>query len=383
MHALFSSPFRTFFMLANAYAVVAIGIWAFTVSGLFRVEGLSVAWHVREMLLGFVGTVMLGFLLTASANWTGQTALNGRPLICLALTWLCARIAWQWEDAHLVGAFLDALVYLGGAIKLGTMVHAAKNQRNYPFVVVLLLFSAFCFYEAMKNLQGGGVDLHSYLLLFFLMVHVVLVMGGRVIPFFSDRGLQREATVRYAWLERVCLAASILFIACLFLQAAIAQLAPQSDIGLLSLYGLAGFVAAVNFIRLITWRPWQTINNPMLWPLHLSYALVCLGFALFSIGVSTAVVMHVFAIGGFGLIIMSMTSRVSLGHTGRPLQLPKGMSIALYCVLFALITRIGAALYPQWYLDLILMSGLTWMAGFALYLKWFAPMLWRARVKKI
>ena len=380
MHTLFSSPFRTFFLLANAYAVVAIGLWAFTMSGLISLSNLSLQWHIREMLLGFVGMVMLGFLLTASANWTGQPALKGKPLMLLALLWLCGRLAWLFEDLQFVGALLDATVYLGGTLKLGAMVFATKNQRNYPFVLVLALFSAFCLYEALITMQGGVVAIKTYMLVFFLMVHVVLVMGGRVIPFFTDRGLQRTATIRYPWLERASLLASVLFIVGLFAQAYWVHLAPDSSNSLSVLSALAGVVALVNLVRLISWKPWQTLGNAMLWPLHLSYGLMCLGFALFSVGVERAIVMHIFAIGGFGLIILSMSSRVSLGHTGRALKLPPLAVYGFALLLGSMVFRVIAVYFPHLYSTMLMLSGMAWVLAYGGFVLFLAPILMSPRV---
>lgn len=46
-----------------------------------------VSWHVPEMRCGYLGVVMVGFLLTAVANWTGSLPIRGWPLPGLALLW--------------------------------------------------------------------------------------------------------------------------------------------------------------------------------------------------------------------------------------------------------------------------------------------------------
>ena len=38
-------------------------------------------WHAHEMLFGFVGGAIAGFLLTAVPSWTGERGFAGRPLI--------------------------------------------------------------------------------------------------------------------------------------------------------------------------------------------------------------------------------------------------------------------------------------------------------------
>ncbi len=372
MSAFLSSPFRVFFFLANTYAVIAIGAWLLFIGGFSVASEISLAWHIREMLFAFVGTVMLGFLLTASANWSGQPALKGNALLFLAIAWIVSRFLWLFSDHFAVAAGLDALVFLGGAIKLGHMLYAASNRRNYAFVLVLLLFSAFCCYEFIHLSATSFPPLSHYQVVMFLMIHVVLVMGGRVIPFFTDRGLVRETTKRYVWLENCSLLSSIAFIGTLLLAVGV-------GIDRIILQALSALVVIFNLLRWLSWKPWQTRANAMLWPLHLSYLLVCFGFVAYAFDAPSAIVMHIFAIGGFGVIILSMTSRVTLGHTGRPLVIPKGMHFAFYVLLLALFGRVSAVLIPQAYLALISLSGLCWMLAYMLYLRCFAPMLWSER----
>jgi uncharacterized protein involved in response to NO len=51
-----------------------------------------VAWHVHEMLFGFVTAALAGFLLTAIPNWTGRMPLQGVPLALLVGVWLAGRL---------------------------------------------------------------------------------------------------------------------------------------------------------------------------------------------------------------------------------------------------------------------------------------------------
>jgi uncharacterized protein involved in response to NO len=76
---LFSYGFRPFFLFAAIYAGLAIPLWL----GIFGGElSLPTAftprdWHVHEMLFGYVGAVIAGFLLTAVPNWTGRLPIQG------------------------------------------------------------------------------------------------------------------------------------------------------------------------------------------------------------------------------------------------------------------------------------------------------------------
>jgi uncharacterized protein involved in response to NO len=83
--------FRPLYFAGCAWAAVAIAIWIFA-PALIGQPLSGLAWHAHEMLWGFVATIAVGFLLTASANWTKINPLHGWPLGLLALIWLVARI---------------------------------------------------------------------------------------------------------------------------------------------------------------------------------------------------------------------------------------------------------------------------------------------------
>jgi uncharacterized protein involved in response to NO len=68
------------------------------------------AWHIHEMLFGFVMATIAGFLLTALPNWTGHPPVSGAPLGLLAALWLLGRIACL--ISALVPAWLAAVVDL-------------------------------------------------------------------------------------------------------------------------------------------------------------------------------------------------------------------------------------------------------------------------------
>ena len=84
--ALWSGGFRPFFLAAGAFAAVAVPLWVLALdSGLAIVgAGDPLHWHIHEMIFGYVGAVVAGFLMTAIPNWTGRLPVRGRPLMLLA-----------------------------------------------------------------------------------------------------------------------------------------------------------------------------------------------------------------------------------------------------------------------------------------------------------
>ena len=81
----------------------------------------------------------------------------------------------------------------------------------------------------------------------------------------------------------------------------------------------------LNLFKSLRIKPWLTWRLPLLWTLHLSAYMIICGFlllglyelALFS---NKSLSVHAITVGGIGLMSLSMMTRVSLGHTGRPIQ---------------------------------------------------------------
>ena len=81
--ALWSCGFRPFFLLAGIHAILLPTLWLLVLGGSSGpwVPADPVAWHGREMLVGFTGAAMAGFLLTAVPTFTGRAPLRGLPLM--------------------------------------------------------------------------------------------------------------------------------------------------------------------------------------------------------------------------------------------------------------------------------------------------------------
>lgn len=68
--ALFSFGFRPFFLCATLFAGLTVPLWmgAFAKGAALGPQGDAMAWHAHEMIFGFIGAVVVGFLLTAVPN---------------------------------------------------------------------------------------------------------------------------------------------------------------------------------------------------------------------------------------------------------------------------------------------------------------------------
>ncbi|MDD1133263.1 NnrS protein [Pseudomonas sp. DD1] len=376
---LFRLAFRPFFLGGCLLALLAIPLWLLALAGDagWQPAGGWLAWHRHELLFGFALAIIGGFLLTAVQTWTGRPGISGMPLAVLAGVWLAARLAWLFNLPWPLLAVLELSFPLAVAGLMGWTLWKVRQQRNYPIVLVLLLLAladGLSLYGLLRADEGW--QRQAVLTGLWLVAAMMGLIGGRVIPFFTQRGLGRtEAVKPWPWLDYLLLAGSALVA---LLYASGVALIPSLWVGLLfALLGLG------HLLRLVRWHDPGLWRVPLLWSLHLAYAwlaVACLGMALWHVGVplSPSLAVHALTVGAMGGLILAMIARVSLGHTGRPLTPPKGMTLAFALLNLACLSRVLLVLI--WPYAALWLAGLCWTLGLGLYLWRYAPMLWRARV---
>jgi len=81
--------FRPFYVASALTAALWAPLWVALFLGAVTVTPAVPAlwWHAHEMLFGFAIAVIIGFLMTAGQNWTGQATPRGPLLGALALLW--------------------------------------------------------------------------------------------------------------------------------------------------------------------------------------------------------------------------------------------------------------------------------------------------------
>jgi uncharacterized protein involved in response to NO len=333
------------------------------------------------MLFGLAAAAIAGFLLTATPVWTGRRALCGRPLLALAALWALGRLAMILAGAlppALVAA-LDLAFLPLVALVLARSVWGTGQRRNYG---VVALVGALAIANAAVHAQALGLASGSAprALRFAADVVVVLivVIGGRITPAFTANALlRRGAGARVAslpWLDRLAVAAAAGV-------AATDLLAPRSAASG-ALAAAAGLAVAA---RMAGWQTLRTWGDPLLWSLHAGTAWVAAGLLLVAAGdlgapVPASAGLHALTSGAMGSMILAVMTRVSLGHTGRPLVLPRGAVGSYLLVHAGALARVGSLLAPgPLSTPLLVAGGLLWAAAFGLFALLYAPILLRPR----
>jgi uncharacterized protein involved in response to NO len=377
--AILSRGFRPFFLAAGVWAVVGMALWPAIFSGtiIAPTEFSTVDWHAHEMIFGYAGAVVAGFLLTAIPNWTGRLPVAGAPLAALTLLWAVGRIAvaFSAEIGRTAAGAVDCAFLSVFAAVVAAEVASGRNARNAK---VAVLVAALALANVAFHVEDARTGLAEYSAraALALLVFLILLIGGRVTPSFTNNWLAKagiaDRSAPFAPADGVALAASGLALVAWV----VATESPWTGAALL----LAG---AANLWRLSRWRGLATRGDALYFVLHAGYALTALGFiaagagALWSAWISYAVGVHVSAIGGVGMMTLAMMTRATLGHTGRALTASTGTKFAYFCVAAALVARVGMTLAPDRALLLMHIAALAWMAGFLTFVIAYGPMLAR------
>lgn len=372
--------FRPFFLGGTLFAAIGLLLWLLALNGLtsgWTPAGGWLAWHRHEMFFGFGAAIIAGFLLTAVQNWTGEPGLSGRPLAVLAALWLAGRLAWL-ADAPAVLLLPLELAFLPlVAAVLALSLWRVRQTRNYPVVLVLLLMTAANALATWGTVGGDAVlQRRGGLTGAWVIVTLLGLIGGRVIPFFTRRGLNLKGQGEdLRWVDWLALGGGIAMV--------LLSLAGLGDHPHAAVTVLCWSLALAHLFRVFYWYDHGIWHVPLLWSLHLAYAWLVV--ALFGLGLWHAGIiatlglpLHALTVGAMGGAILAMVARVSLGHTGRELQPPRTMAAAFVLLNAGAVARVGlAGLWPQ---PALMLAGLCWIAAFALFVQAYAPMLLSARV---
>lgn len=381
---LFSEGFRIFFLTACVFALVAIGVWVTYLARVyaggspdFAPAMVPMQWHSHEMIFGYGGAALAGFFMTAVPNWTGAKGAPARFMAVVFGLWLAGRLAIWWSGALpaplVAAADLSFMPVL--AFKMATLLLKAPKPQQMIFLLTLALVWAAnlsCHLEWLGVIANGvEPGLRAGL---FGLVAMILILGGRVTP-----GFTRNAMVSSGREDRLPRNPAAL---------AVISAAPALALGPAILAGLPAYVLAalagvagtVALVRLALWRGAWTLSRPILWTMHLSYGFAGVGLLAWAAATLNLLpelsALHVLGIGAVGGMTLSILTRASLGHAGRPLVAPRPVALAYGLMPLATLARCAAAEYDAVAVPGTLIAGALWLVSFALVLAVFWP-IWR------
>ena len=378
MPAILHYGFRPFFFLGASYAAIALPIWLWMYLSGAVLGGpfAGMAWHAHEMVFGYLGAVVAGFVLTAVPNWTGRLPLSGLPLLGLVSLWLIGRIGCAFVTSPALAMGLDMAFPVVMAASVWREVAAGRNWRNAPVAGMLTLFAIGNLahhLEAMGTLPEG----YSIRIALGTAAMLIALIGGRIVPSFTRNWLVKQGRTslpaQFGVLDKAALASTALaVISWMF--------AAEADVtGWLLV--ISGTLLALRVAR---WQGWQTWREPIVLVLHLGYAWLAISMVLLGLSsvvevVPASAALHALTAGAIGSMTLAVMTRASLGHTGREIRADFWTQAIYIAVTAGALLRVAAPFANEAYLALLLAGGFVWTSAFALFAIRYTPILWRHR----
>ena len=383
LSVLLADAFRPFFLGGAFFVTALMTLWVMRLAG-WNASPFGwdpIWWHAHEMVYGFVPAAIAGFLLTAVPVWTQSPHVRGAKLAMVFGVWAAGRLVMTVPlGLPAAGIAIVDLAFLPAlAICIARPIFARGKIPKYIFPLLLLLMflgNALTHWqqidpEAATGRLGSRIGIYVISLL-------IVIIGGRIVPVFTQNAFQRDGIDRTVRRGPRLAQVSVGVTAAFFIVDA-GALSTELSI----LFG--GAAALVLFIRWAGWQPLATAYDPLLWSLHLGYLWVPIGIALLVAAKVAAIVpwsagIHALTAGAMGMMILAVTTRVSLGHTGRRLQARRGAVIAYVLVTVGAICRVGAAWIPELGARGLILSGMLWATAYAVFFVTYARILLSPRV---
>ncbi|MBL9160754.1 MAG: NnrS family protein [Verrucomicrobiales bacterium] len=305
-----AEPYRLFFASGTAWGVAGVALWP-----LFYAKQLSYfpnLVHARLMIEAFGGAFVVGFLGTAGPRMATAPKLTPAELLWLfglhhAGAILHLRQQHAWGDA--------CFVALLGSLLLCLVVRVARFRKEAPPPQMLLALTGLICGLAGTILHLTGASLHdpqlyrlSNLLLYQgLLLPPVLGIGSFVFPRMlgGDFGDPKTAAQTRAKLLRA-LAAALLLVGSFILEA-------YGQVG--TGYAVRAIVAAGYLLLEVDWKTRQggSLTTGLFWSLAIGWLGIVLAPFHY---VQHVAIEHLLYIGGFGMLMLVVGSRVLFGHSG-------------------------------------------------------------------
>jgi uncharacterized protein involved in response to NO len=377
--AIFSHGFRLFFLFGAIQSGLMIPLWLAVFTGEMSLPTAFAPrdWHVHEMLFGYVGAVIAGFLLTAVPNWTGRLPIQGVPLAVLFATWLAGRFAvtHSGKIGWAAAMALDCLFLVLFAAAAAREIVAGRKWTNLKVVgIVSFLAAANIAFHVEAHL--AGVAEYSTRAGIALVVTLVGVIGGRIVPSFTRNWLARQQPGRlpipFGRFDAAVMVAGVIALLVWIVM-------PTGWIAAAAL----GFAGAFHLVRMLRWAGERTLSDRLVLILHIGYAFVPVGYILTALSaldlVAPGAGVHAWTGGAIGTMTIAVMTRASLGHTGQALSASHGTQAIYLAVVVAAILRVCASLVPSYSEILMILAGAAWSFAFLGFAVIYGPLLCTSR----
>lgn len=353
-------------------------------SGLAPHGFVGPVFHAWVMLYGMFPFFIYGFLFTAMPNWLNAGKISQPAYTATGVLMALGVILTFFLP--LPGLVLHLLGWgVGMAALLQTILKAQPQDKRHSQLILAALALGWLgnalFLVWLMNGQAGLLAWAQALGIWAFLTPVFLTVCHRMVPWFTSRIVPNYVLIRPYGPLHVLLAASLAH-------------------GLLEALDLHQFtwladlpLAGIAFWFVSRWGIARSFGVRLLAMLHIGFVWSGVSFLLFAVdslarfaGLDWNAGMapqHALGIGFFSTMLVGMASRVTLGHSGRPLQADNATWWLIWLVQAIALVRMLPDLLPPllaWSYQLVFLAGLLWLAAFGLWVWKYAPAYWRPRL---
>jgi uncharacterized protein involved in response to NO len=395
---LLDAPHRLGFFAGATLLAITAAWWTTTLVA--RAAGVSLPWavppgpaHGLAFAFGFMPLFIVGFFFTAGPRWLGLPAVEARTLVApvcgLFGGWLVAlagfHVSATIAAAGIGLATLCWVAVLARLLKLITASHAP--DRTHAWVVALAgCVGALAMGAAAAGIATGHpntVRAATAAALWGFLAPTFASVSHRMIPFFTASAMPRFE----AWAPNGLMA---LMLAALGISAVV-SVAEAIAWPLAASWHIVAVVvqapaAALMVFLAFRWGLVQSLRIRLLAMLHAGFVWLGIALALSALSHARILVwgeaaglglapLHALTAGYLGATLFAMTTRVSSGHSGRPLSADNPAWLLYLAVQAAALSRVTASLWPAIATPLTVAAAVAWAfacVGWALrYGNWF------------
>lgn len=336
---LLQAPHRLLFFVGAANVLLAMAWWAAwlvaaRVGGMMPQPSPYAGWlHAFVMQYQVLPSFVFGFLLTTFPKWMGLPDVARRRYVPVGLGLFGGQLAtllgaMGWGAGLRVGLLMTLAGWLCGVATLAPLLWREKGSTWHArscmaaLVIGLVGLGAWTAFVlgaspawAFAAIKIGGIG---------LLLPVYWTVAHRMFPFFASNAIKGYVPWRPVWLL------------------AVAWPLLLAHLGLELMHAYAALwavdVPLMGLAALMLGRWWPRGPKPaLLTVLFAGFAWLPVAFALYALQslvyaangdfVLGRAPAHALFVGFFGSLLVAMVTRVTQGHSGRKLELPK---VALY-----------------------------------------------------
>ncbi|HLQ85713.1 MAG TPA: NnrS family protein [Salinisphaeraceae bacterium] len=391
-HAFIAAPHRMFFF-GGVWALVLAMLWWGAVLLPGPMALLAPHW-LHGWLLVFGATIffIFGFLMTAMPRWLNAPAIGAPFYMTISLGLIAGFVlsligAFWYRPLAIFGMAVSCAAFLGGIAILARLFAQgqAKSMLHPRSTLAVLVVGGIA---AVVAVRAGftsdilGLRLAPEMALWAFLAPLVFTVAHRILPFFAASALGKDHYHMYrpVWGPPAVLALAWLHVAIMLLGRF--EWLFVSDIPLL-------LVTAWHLLR---WQPLKARRIPLLWTLFAAFTWLPLALLLSTVqslvGLFTGThilgyaPLHALAIGLVASMIFSMATRVSLGHSGRALRMPRFVVACFLILQLAVLARIFAEMpvMPLSRNSWLLLSIVFWLCALTPWAARFSLIYWQPRI---